>query len=217
MILLILVLPRLIALRLPSHGLNWIITEYSHTLALTALAFWLVRSIPYRNLRSKCIAAAIAGYCLSDCIIGAIWYTTRWRGYWLAAGIQLLVLAAMWLTYWLRSYDQPSDSINDDNVYCLRKKPVRVQDFAISLLGCFGPNGAYAICHERIVYLFRHGRLVTIDVSKLDLPAYHVTRGSATDDDTLKSSLGATWKFLGPNCLTILRRFWAEHGQRNEQ
>ena len=216
-ILLILALPRLIALLHPSHGANWIATEYGHTLALTLLAFWLVQTIPYRDLRAKCFAAAILGYCLSDCIIGAVWYLTTWRGYAVAATVQLIALVGLATLYWLRSYDQPSDPIVDDHVYCLRKKPTRVQDFIISLAGCFGSNGAYAICCQRRVYLFRHGVLVSLSVGRLDLSAYQVIRGGVADDDALKSNLGVAWKFLGPNCLTTLRRFWAEHGHRNEQ
>lgn len=182
-------------------------------MALTLAA--VLHLLPWVRLRLICFVAALMGYYVADAALCALWY---WGGV-VHPATQLLWQglgfggAAAW--YLWRSYDQPSDTPGPDHVYCLRKRPKSPQDLAVSLLGCFGAQGAYAIYAAGHVYHFRKGRLITTLYDPRQFQDYVITRGRPLQLShivALDAMRGVEW---GPltNCVTLLATFWRRHGR----
>lgn len=115
--------------------------------------------------------------------------------------------------YWRRSYDQPSDAIEDGYLYCVRHIPSNAQDFLISMLGIYGSDGGYSLYANGHLYKFASGRLVRRKVSSLPSISYHVQRGGKTAPDLIEyldSMIGTKWTWR-ENCLTILAPIWRRH------
>jgi hypothetical protein len=160
--------------------------------------------------------AALCGYYVSDAIVCATWYAWSFPTPIITAVIQGGSFIAAASYYWRRSYDQPSDQLESDYLYCVRHIPSNTQDFMISLSGIYGPNGAYSLYANGYLYKFSNGYLVRRKVSTLPAISYHVTRGDKLDPDLiarLDGMIGMRWS-LNKNCLTVLGRIWREHSGR---
>lgn len=212
--LILLVAQRLLGV-LPGYSIVWVLNDILRAASFTALSFFALSLISYRNLRLKCLMAAVCGWASADLLQCVIWYSTGWGGYWIATAMELAGFVAMSAWYWHRSYEQPSATPEPSHIYCLRSYPKTPQDFLISLCGFFGPWGSYAIYCNGHVYRFRKGYLIkTRATNNLDF-RYHCTIGAAlklSDIKTLDSMVGQKWALAGNNCITTLGAFW--HARR---
>lgn len=171
---------------------------------------------PWRMLRFKCLIAALCGYYISDAIVCATWYIWNFPSPISALVIQGLGAIAAFGFYWWRSYDQPSDELQDGYLFSVRHIPSNAQDFLISMSGLYGPDGGYSLYANGFLYKFSGGRLVRRKVLTLPAISYHVTRGAKLDPaliSRLDSMIGMQWS-LNKNCLTVLGRIWREHSGR---
>lgn len=209
---LILVFHRLLA-GLLDVNIVWQFNDIARAAFSCGLSYAFLRYISYLDLKLKCIAAIFFGYSVADLLICLIYYKYNIGGYLLATSIQITSMIVTFIIYWFRSYVAHSDTIDDDSIYCLRRKPNSKQDFFISLLGCFGPYGAYVIVQNRQAYLFRNGKLQKVELSKLSLDRYHITKGKLRPDMNLDSKVGIQWELFGNNCITILGRYWSRYGR----
>lgn len=189
----------------------WAAHDISMSLSFAMAALMVAQLIPYKHLRQKCIAALIAGCAIVDVAFSVVkpndyllWICLQGLG-----GISLAVI------YWRRSYGQgsPFGAVEDDRLYCIRRIPCRPQDFLISMLGIYGPDGGYALYANGFVYKYSSGRLVRRKVSSVPSIGYHVCRGSKIDESVmseLDSLIGAEWSWRR-NCLTVLAPIWRRH------
>lgn len=190
----------------------WYLNDVGRAAFTSVLSFAFLKYISYRDLKLKCIVAAFFGFSVADLLICIIWYAFDLYGYVSAILIQAALMCVMFMLYWFRSYDQVSDKIDDDSIYCLRRKPSSMQDFAISLVGSFGAYGGYVIVQNKIAYLFRDGELIKIKYDSLNLDKYHITKGKLVSGVTLDEYVGMKWGLFGDNCVTILGNYWARYG-----
>lgn len=204
----------LLALLPDQHAeLAWYAVDVLRAIGMSAVLGICVTLTPWRSLRLKCILAAFCGYYISDSIICATWYAFGWPDPAIAAIIQGVGFAVVGLNYLARSYEQPSDKIDPDHLYCVRRIPTGAQDFAISLACAYGPDGGYSLYANGYLYKYACGRLVRRKVSSLPSISYHVQRGSRTTPELIKSLdalVGAEWTWRR-NCLTILAPIWRRH------
>lgn len=181
------------------------------TLALGAV----LHLLPWARLRLVCIVAALVGFHAADAALCALWY---WGGYaepitWLAA--QAFVGSALAALYLWRSYSQPSDPLDHEHVFCLRRRPHSAQDLALSLVGCFGAQGTYAIYAAGHVYHFRKGVLRATVYDPRYFDDYVITKGRPLQLRhivALDNMRGVKWSPL-TNCVTLLGTFWRRHGR----
>lgn len=171
--------------------------------------------LPWARLRLICIVAALVGFYIADAALCAMWY---WGGYaepitWLLVqGVAGTALAAFYL--W-RSYSQPGDQLDHDHVFCLRRRPHSAQDLALSLVGCFGAQGTYAIYAAGHVYHFRKGVLRATVYDPRYFDDYVITKGRPLQLQhivALDNMRGVKWSPL-TNCVTLLGTFWRRHGR----
>ena len=189
----------------------WVAHDISMSVSFAMAALMVAQLTPYKHLRQKCIAALVAG-----CAIIDIAFTvSRSDGYMLWVFSQALGGIALALFYWRRSYEgAPSKlAIESDTLYCVRRIPSRLQDFLISMLGVYGPDGGYALYANGFMYKYSSGRLVRRKVSSVPSIGYHICRGSKIDESVmseLDSLIGAEWSWKS-NCLTVLAPIWRRH------
>lgn len=191
----------------------WHITDVLRAIGMFGSIGLCVTLTPWRMLRLKCFLAALCGYFVSDAIVCATWYVWGFPSPIAALVIQGAGLLAAALYYWRRSYDQPSDVIEDGYLYCVRHIPSNTQDFLISMLGIYGSDGGYSLYANGHLYKFASGRLVRRKVSSLPSISYHVQRGGKTAPDLIEyldSMIGTKWTWR-ENCLTILAPIWRRH------
>lgn len=193
----------------------WVASDLLRALFGVCLSYAVVQFVDWRDLRWKCLCAAIFGFCVADLIVCCLWYLLKIGGFKLAATIESVLFIGFAALYWVRSYDEKSDYIDDDSVYCLRRKPHVFQDFLIALAGCFGAYGGYAVCVEKQVYMFHRGKLRQYDVENINTEKYHVTKGGKGKKESLESMVNMPWS-LSINCLTLLRGFWKSHRRIKE-
>jgi len=209
----LLILQLLATILLKGKPTLWPVTDTIKTTTFLVGMWWFLSFINYSNIKTKCFVAAMCGYLTADLICCIAWYVFSIRLFLFFYVIRFSLFILFGLFYAFRSYDSHSDKITDNNVYCLRIKPNNLQDFLISLSGIFGSNGGYAICCNRKVYHFRHGKLCVDNLNIVDESKYHITKGGVGDDKELQSLLNTKWRLFGPNCLTILRSFWGKHAR----
>lgn len=189
----------------------WMAHDISMSLSFAMAALMVAQLTPYKHLRQKCIAAMIAGGAIVDIAFSVI----RPNGYLLWISLQGLGGISLATFYWRRSYSRDSicDPIEDGRLYCVRRVPCRPQDFLISMLGVYGPDGGYALYANGYLYKYSSGRLVRRKVSSVPSIGYHVCRGSKIDESVmseLDSLVGAEWSWR-KNCLTVLAPIWRRH------
>lgn len=207
----LLALLRLLTILLDGDPIIWPMTDFMRTLAFAVGMAWLVSAIPYNRLKEKCLSAAAFGYVVADVFICILWYVFRIKEEYAFMFLHLLFLAFFYLLYLFRSYEQTSDEIDCKYIYCLRKRPSNLQDFVISLFGCFGSNGAYAIYCNGFVYKFRKGVLTKTIYAEKQYKMYHIQKGVISTDEymnKLDAMIGIRWHLFGYNCLTLLGKFW---------
>lgn len=212
----LLLLRHLLALLPAPASWQWQVADVMRAMGMAATLALVAQLIPWNQLRYKCFAAALCGYYVADAVLCAIWYGWGAFSPLLQAVVQGVAFGLAGIWYAWRSYDQPSDPLNYDHVFCLRKRPESLQDFLISLLGCFGSQGAYAIYAGGTVYHFRHGVLVaTIYDGRAFGAKYIATRGRHLQMShimALDALRGVKWSPL-TNCITVLGAFWRKHGR----
>lgn len=194
---------------LAADDVVWRIHDITLSAALAFAALWALQLVSYRDLRIKCAAAAIFGLAASDAVMVAVTVPGYW--YWIV--IQLIAGTAMVLFYLFRSYDQPSDPLDGEHIFCLRAKPLALQDLLISMTGIFGSNGGYAIYAGGTLYQYRRGRLVAQSIDRLPPSRYHVTRGALVTESMiseLQHVVGSRWTWRH-NCLTVLGPIWSRY------
>jgi hypothetical protein len=199
----------------PPHDLYmaWVLNDIGRAAFECALSFAFLRYVLYVDLKIKVVVAAFFGYSISDLIICTLWYALHLQGYFIAASLQFAFISFTSLVYWLRSYNQESDQIDNDAIYCLRRKPKSPQDLLISLCAMRGVYGAYVIVQNKNAYMFKSGSLVKFPAEKLSIENYHVTKGKIRHDMNLDSCVGMSWELFGNNCITVLGRYWGRYGR----
>ena len=194
----------------------WQAMDILRAVSMSAVLALCATLTPWRMLRIKCLIAALCGYYISDVIVCATWYAWQFPSPVGAVIIQGFGFLAALVYYWQRSYEQPSDALEDGHLYCVRHIPANAQDFLISMSGLYGPDGGYSLFANGYLYKFSCGRLVRRKVSSLPAISYHVTRGDTLDPAViarLDSMIGMRWS-LKNNCLTVLGRVWRKHSGR---
>ena len=203
-----LVFQRLVPLLLGGSGYGWQINDLLRCASFAAFAAWGVFYVPWGQLRTKCLLAAVFGYSVADLLVSIVWYTWRPFGYATVCAAQLAGFVVMAVWYYRRSYDQPTIAPEPSHLYCLRHRPTNLQDLIISMCGVFGADGAYSIYCDGFVYGFRHGTLTRV---KYHHSEYHSVIGCAVTERhrrALNAMCGTKWQLIGANCLTTLAYFW---------
>jgi len=191
---------------LPLDGESaWVVNDCLRTLIACMLCYALVSFIDYKELKNKCISAALFGFFVADLVVCILWYVFEFGGYLEACVLQVMFAAMFFFVCFFRDYEMVSDEVILEGFYCLRKKPNNAQDFVISMAGIFGPYGGYAVCWKNEVYMFHHGVLRKYAVSSIDLSKYHIEYIGDKGGDVLEFSVGKKWHLFGSNCLTFLR------------
>jgi hypothetical protein len=191
----------------------WHITDVLRAVGMFGSLGLCATLTPWRMLRLKCYLAALCGYFLSDAIVCATWYAWAFPSPMAAFVIQGAGFLTAAIYYWRRSYNQPSDAIEDGYLYCVRHIPSNTQDFLISMLGIYGSDCGSSLYANGHLYSFASGRLVRRAVSSLPSISYHVQRGGQTAPDLIEyldSMIGTKWTWR-ENCLTILAPIWRRH------
>lgn len=195
---------------------QWYAADVMRAAGMAATLSIVTQLVPWSQLRLKCMAAALCGYYIADTVLCAIWYAWGAFSPVLQAVIQGMAFGSAGLWYAWRSYDERGDTIDGDHVFCLRKKPKSAQDFALSLAGCFGPQGAYAIYAAGTVYHFHHGSLIASRYDQRKFGDYVAVKGRPIQMShimALDSIRGVKWSILH-NCVTTLGVFWRKHGRK---
>ena len=187
----------------------WRLHDVTLSACFACAALWAVQLVPYASLRIKCAGAVVAGAAVVDlsCVVLSL------PGYWYWLVAQLFAGIGLASFYFLRSYDQPSDDLDDDHLFCLRAKPESLQDFLIAMLGLYGPNGGYSLYADGVLYRYQRGELVAKSYRSLPLIRYQVTRGRPVTDSMIRELqflVGSKWS-LRQNCLTVLGPLWRKH------
>lgn len=220
--------PLNLPLTLVSLMVGWVLNRLSNALAPDELVWWLhdltlafcfasacsvaTQFTPYDHLRMKCIAAAVMAMAWLECAYLVGWHAFGLRWYQWFVVVQgasgLLAIAF----YWRRSYDQVSDPLDNDHLFCLRRRPANLQDFLIAAAGCYGAAGGFALYASGALYCYRRGRLQRVKTNHLALSGYQVIRGarlSAGVIDELESAADrAPYWSVRHNCLTVLAPIW---------
>lgn len=194
---------------LADDGMVWRWHDVTLSACFAFAALWAVQLVPYASLRIKCSAAVAAGAAVVDLVCVALSMHGYW--YWLVA--QAVAGIGLASFYFLRSYDQPSDPIDDAHLFCLRSKPESLQDFLIAMLGVYGPNGGYSLYANGTIYRYRHGELVAKTCAGIPPIRYNVTRGAPITSAMileLQFLVGSKWSHRN-NCLTVLGPIWSKH------
>jgi hypothetical protein len=198
-------------LNLPTLSNNaWMYYDLCLTLSLVLVLIMLADQIAYKQLKIKCLFAYFAIASIIDFVtlaLSHIFYSDilAW-----SYVVQIIAVFPVVFFYAFRRYSEPSDPLETDYLFCLRKKPAGVQDFAISMLGSFGSGGAYSLLANDKVYAFRNGRVMKYDITHLRQDDYHITRGARLTPailDELENTLGTKWT-LRSNCVTLLGSIW---------
>lgn len=194
---------------LADDDMVWRLHDITLSACFAFAALWALQLVPYASLRLKCAAAVVAGAAVVDLLCVVLSIPGYW--YWLVA--QVVAGIGLASFYFLRSYDQPSDPIDDAHLFCLRSKPESLQDFLIAMLGVYGPSGGYSLYANGIIYRYRRGELVAKTCAGIPPLRYHVTRGKPITGAMireLKFLVGSKWS-LRNNCLTVLGPLWRKH------
>lgn len=200
-------------LPVPVAEFAWQAADTLRAVGMSATLGLCVTLTPWRNLRLKCLLAAICGYYLSDIVLCALWYWLRIPSPIISGIVQGASFSVAGLFYWYRSYQQPSDRLEPGYLFCVRHIPCTPQDFLISLFGVYGSDGGYSLFADGHLYKFSNGRLVRRKVTTLPAISYHVIRGSRTTPEMigeLDSMIGMRWTWR-KNCLTTLAPIWRKH------
>lgn len=210
-------LARLLLPLLPglSPAEEWHVADVLRAIGMAFALGAVLHLLPWARLRLVCIVSAIVGFYVADAVLCAMWY---WGGRtdpitWLL--LQSLAGAALAALYLWRSYSQPSDTLDQDHVFCLRRRPQSAQDLALSLMGCFGAQGTYAIYAAGHVYHFRKGVLRATVYDPRYFNDYVITKGRPLQIRhivALDNMRGVKWSPL-KNCVTLLGTFWRRHGR----
>lgn len=212
----LLLLRHLLALLPAPASWQWQVADVMRAMGMAATLALVAQLIPWHQLRHKCLAAALCGYYVADTVLCAIWYAWGAFSPTLQAIVQGLSFGLSGIWYVWRSYEQPSDNLDNDHVFCLRKRPDSLQDFLVSMSCFFGAQGAYAIYAGGTVYHFRHGVLIaSIYDERAFGKKYIATRGRHLQMShimALDSMRGVKWSIL-TNCITVLGAFWRKHGR----
>lgn len=188
--------------------------DLSDTLTLLGVSFWSFFIIPYQNLKSKSVGFAILIYAIIHFLFKYLFILSDSPYYLIAMIIEMVVCGLLILFYNLRSYKSEYIDPEPNRIYCLRHNPSSFQGFLISSVGIFGPNGEYAIYCNDYVYRFHHGKLIKIPYKKEHYKDWIFIKGSRFSYGTrltLDNMVGTKWKLFGPNCITLLQRFWKTH------
>lgn len=194
---------------LASDDMVWRLHDVTLSACFAFAALWAVQLVPYSSLRIKCAAAVVAGAAFVDlaCVVANL------PGYWYWLVAQLFAGIGLAFFYFLRSYDQPSDTIDDAHLFCLRSKPESLQDFLIAMLGVYGPSGGYSLYANGTIYRYRRGELTAKTCAGIPPLRYNVTRGSPITSAMIRELqflVGSKWS-LRNNCLTVLGPIWRKH------
>lgn len=191
----------------------WNLSDVLRAVGMAATLGMCAILTPWHMLRLKCFLAALCGYYISDIGLCVSWYAWRFPSPIAMGVIQGAGFLIAAIYYWRRSYDQPSDAIDPGYLYCLRTKPVSIQDFLISIIGFYGPNGGYAFYADGKLYRYRRGWMVAQSIDLLPLERYHVQRGARLTPailDDLNALVGKRWTW-SRNCLTVLGPVWRRY------
>lgn len=193
----------------------WRVADVLRALGMAFSLAAVLHLLPWARLRILCIVSALVGYHAADAVLCALWYFgARAEPYtWMT--VQAAAAAAAAALYLWRSYDQPSDTLDHDHVFCLRRRPRSLQDLVVSLTGCFGAQGTYAIYAAGHVYHFRKGALRATVYDPRQFDDYVITRGRPLQLRhivALDNMRGVKWSPL-TNCVTLLGIFWRRHGR----
>jgi len=195
------------------NSFAWQANDVLRAVGMSAALGLCVSLTTWRTLRMKCLLAALCGYFVSDAIVCATWYAWGFPSPISAVVIQGAGFLSAAAFYWRRSYSQPSDRLEHGYLYCVRHIPSNSQDFLISMLGVYGPDGGYSLYANGHLYKFSGGRLIRRKVSSLPSISYHVQRGAKASPDLIESLdelVGTKWTWR-QNCLTILAPIWRRH------
>lgn len=198
-------------LNLPTLSNNaWMYYDLCLTLSLALVLIMLADQIGYKQLKIKCVVAYFAIASIIDFVTLALSHILYSDILAWSYVVQTIAVFPVVFFYAFRRYSEPSDSLEADYLFCLRKKPAGVQDFVISMLGTFGSGGAYALLANDKVYAFRNGRVIKYDITHLRQDDYHITRGARLTTailEELENTLGTKWT-LRSNCVTLLGSIW---------
>lgn len=188
----------------------WMYYDLCATLSVALALIILAGQIGYKQLKIKCIFAYFAIASIIDFVALALSYIFHPDILAWSYVVQIVAVFPIVFFYAFRRYSEPSDPLETDHLFCLRKKPAGVQDFVISMLGTFGSGGAYALLANDKVYAFRNGKVIKYDITHLRQDDYHITRGARLTPailEELENILGAKWT-LRSNCVTLLGSIW---------
>lgn len=193
----------------------WYAADVLRPLGMAAALAAVLHLLPWSQLRLCCIVAALVGHHVADAALCAAWYWGAKADPYVWFALQGAASVALGAWYWRRSYDQPSDTLDYDHVFCLRRRPRSAQDLLVSMLGCFGPQGTYAIYAAGVVYHFHRGKLVTTPHQSRSFADYVATKGRTLQMShimALDALRGVKWSPF-TNCITVLGAFWRKHGR----
>lgn len=193
----------------------WRVADVLRPLGMAASLAAVLHLLPWSQLRLCCIVAALIGYHVADAALCAAWYAGAKADPYVWLVLQGAASVALGAWYWWRSYDQPSDTLDYDHVFCLRRRPRSLQDLLVSMLGCFGPQGTYAIYAAGVVYHFHPGKLVATPYQSRSFAGYVATKGRPLQMShimALDALRGVKWSPF-TNCITVLGAFWRKHGR----
>lgn len=191
----------------------WYLHDAAQTVALFGASLAALELIPFRHLMMKCVAAALTASMAFDCVWLWAHYVLGVHGYLAYSAIQAVAVISAVFLYVSRSYNEPSDALDEEHVFCLRQRPHDAQGLIISMLGMFGPYAGYALYANGILYAYHEGTLTARNIDEKLLKSYHVTRGRKVTPafhQEMSKWVGSQWT-LQRNCLTLLRRIWGQY------
>lgn len=202
-------LSSLLAVRLVDDSIAWDTLNAFNSALYALAAYWAFSLLSYRDLRLKFIAALLSGAAWADLIWVSMYYVAGWSGYnawlvFLAAGSALAFVGA-----WVKSFSEPDLPLDNEHVFLLRLKPKDSQSFIVSMIGCIGPYGGYAIYYKGKIYAFRKGLFRHFALPYNFISRYQVSDVKIPSDimiSRLNRLLGSRWSIFN-NCLK-LKEIW---------
>ena len=200
---------------LADDAIVWQVGAFVDALTIALAVTLAAQMIPYDRLRAKSLAFALAAVAWLEFVYLAIHLTAglSFYNYW------LLIEAGTFLTvafcYATRPYRLPSDTLDDEHIFLVCRRPHTPQGFYLSLLGLFGPFGGFSLYARGSLYGFRRGTLratpVTPDYFSSD---FHIRRGQPITNNNLAeltAMIGRQWS-LRDNCLGLRKHAGTDNG-----
>lgn len=199
----------LLAVRLVDDSIAWDTLNVFKSALYALASYWAFSLLSYREFRLKFFAAIISGAAWADLLWVSMYYVAGWSGYnawlvFLAAGSALAFVSA-----WVKSFSAPDLPLDNEHVFLLRLKPKDRQSFIVSMIGCIGPYGGYAIYYKGKIYAFRKGVFSYFHVPTELMCRYHVSDvriASYITTNQLDVLIGSRWSIFN-NCL-VIKEIW---------